>query len=180
MVIYMKNILLHTCCAPCAAGCVEMLLEQSLRPTLFFANSNLDTEEEFERRLDAVRQLAALYALPLAVAPYEHNAWRAAVAGLEKEPERGARCRVCFAFSLDIAARHCRDKGMDGFATSLTVSPHKSSPLLLSLGGAHAEFHPFDFKKKGGFLRGRAIARENNFYAQNFCGCEFSRARLKK
>ena len=51
----MKNkLLLHCCCAPCAGGCVghPVLAERELLPELlYFSNSNLDSAEEFERRL---------------------------------------------------------------------------------------------------------------------------------
>ncbi len=170
----MKTILLHCCCAPCAVGCVETLLEQGYAPTLFFANSNLAPAPEFDRRLDSVRQLAAIYRLRLVEAAYDHAAWRAAVAGLESEPERGARCPRCFDFSLALAAARCRELGLDVFATSLTVSPHKNSRLLLELGSRYERFAPFDFKKRDGFRRGRELARRYGFYVQNYCGCEFS------
>ena len=30
------------------------------------------------------------------------------------------------------------------------------------------------FKKQNGFKISRSIAKENNMYMQNYCGCEFS------
>ena len=51
--------ILHICCAPCGGGCVERLKkEDGAPPVLYYSNSNLDSAEEFERRLDSVRQLA--------------------------------------------------------------------------------------------------------------------------
>ena len=170
-----KTILLHVCCAPCAGGCVKTLLERQYRVILFFANSNLDTQEEFQRRLEAVRTLAQACQLELHVAPYQHQDWLCHVAGLEQEPERGARCPRCFSFSLTLAAQKCRELSCDAFTTSLTVSPHKDSRLLLQLGAEFENFAPFDFKKQDGFLRSRNLARKYNFYLQNYCGCEFSR-----
>jgi len=170
-----KTILLHVCCAPCAAGCVETLLERQYRVILFFANSNLDTQEEFQRRLEAVRTLAQVCQLELHAAPYQHQDWLRQVAGLEQEPERGARCPRCFSFSLAQAAHKCRELSCDEFSTSLTVSPHKDSRLLLRLGAEFENFAPFNFKKQDGFRRSRNLTRKYNFYLQNYCGCEFSR-----
>ena len=51
--------LLHTCCGPCASACVPRLRETDREVTLFFANSNIDTREEYERRLRAAEKLAA-------------------------------------------------------------------------------------------------------------------------
>jgi len=65
------------------------------------------------------------------------------------------------------------------FSTSLTVSPHKDSKVLLAIGATHDNFAPYDFKKKNGFLRSTIIARELNIYRQNYCGCEFSKASMK-
>ena len=44
------KILLHTCCGPCASACVPRLQAEGHEVTLFYANSNIDTAEEFERR----------------------------------------------------------------------------------------------------------------------------------
>ena len=82
-------LLLHVCCAPCAAGCVERLLETGREVRLYYSNSNITTKEEFERRLDSVERLAGIFGLALEVDPYDHDGWRGAVAGFESEPERG-------------------------------------------------------------------------------------------
>lgn len=171
----LKTILLHVCCAPCAVGCLETLQALSYRVILFFANSNIAPQEEFSLRLTAVRSLAEIYQLDLQVEPYDHLAWLEHIAGYEDEPERGARCPRCFAFSLAQAAAKCQELGCDEFATSLTVSPHKDSRLLLQIGGTFEHFAPYNFKKQDGFLRSRALTKEHGFYRQNYCGCEFSR-----
>lgn len=171
------SILLHCCCAPCAGGCVERLLERYGRGnvTLYFANSNLCDASEFEKRLDPVRRLAEMFGLPLEVDGYDHGEYLRRVAGLEGEKEGGRRCEKCFLLSLERSSLAAKRLGRAKFCTSLTVSPHKNSALLEKLGGAFDNFEFYDFKKKDGFLRGARIARENGFYRQKFCGCEFSR-----
>ncbi len=166
-------LLLHVCCAPCAAGCVERLLDAGRKVTLFYSNSNIGTAEEFERRLNSVRALARIFELELIVDPYDHAAWLRSVAGLEAEPERGGRCPVCFGFSLGRTAELALLRKM-AFTTTLTVSPHKSSRVIFEVGGRYSNFEPHDFKKKDGFKRSRELAREYGFYLQRFCGCEFS------
>ncbi len=172
-----KLLLLHVCCAPCAAGCVERLLGGGRRVRLFYSNSNIATAEEFERRLESVQKLASIYDLELEVDPYDHAAWLTQVAGFEAEPERGSRCPLCFGFSFGRTAARAAGLGA-AFATTLTVSPHKSSKLLLELGSRFPEFEPWDFKKRDGYKKGRDIARRHEFYFQDFCGCEFSRREL--
>ena len=140
---------------------------------LFYSNGNLATPEEFDRRLDSVKLLARHFEVELEVDPYDHAAYLAAVAGLEDEPERGARCAKCFAFNLGRTAQRAAELGLP-FATTLTVSPHKNSAAIFAAGGEYPNFEAIDFKKRDGFLRSNRIARELGFYRQNFCGCEFS------
>ncbi len=168
-----SDLILHSCCAPCAGGCVAFLLANERVPLLFFSNSNLCSKEEFDKRLASVKKLAGIYGLELLVDPYDHTAWLDAVKGLENEPEKGERCKKCFAFSLartaEIAHRYGR-----GFATTLTVSPHKNSAVIFEAAGEDELFEKIDFKKGGNYQVSCRIAAENEFYRQKFCGCEFS------
>ncbi|MBQ6351704.1 MAG: epoxyqueuosine reductase QueH [Lentisphaeria bacterium] len=170
------ELLLHICCAPCGGGCVERLLGEGRRVRLYYSNSNIATAEEFERRLASVRILARHFDVPLEVDAYDHPAYLAAVAGLEREPEHGARCAKCFAFNLGRAAERAEQLGVE-FSTTLTVSPHKNSRTIFAAGERFSRFAAIDFKKRDGFLRSNRIARELGFYRQDFCGCEFSRER---
>ncbi|MDR0933023.1 MAG: epoxyqueuosine reductase QueH [Victivallales bacterium] len=166
-------LLLHVCCAPCAAGCVERLLAAGREVRLYYSNSNINTVEEFERRLASVERLAGIFALKLEIDPYDHKAWAKAVAGYEPEPERGKRCTLCFARSLGQTARRAKELNAN-FATTLTVSPHKSSPVIFEVGRVYDNFEAWDFKKQDGFKHGRELAKQHGFYLQNFCGCEYS------
>ena len=177
-----KKLLLHTCCGPCASGCAGLLQENGRDFVLYFSNSNLCDEAEYEKRLTAARQLAESLGVELIADPYDHDAWLNAVAGFEAEPERGERCRYCFAFSLGRTAKLAAERGMN-FATSLTVSPHKSSKLIFEIGSEWNCFEPWDFKKKDGFKKSIENSKKLNLFRQDFCGCEFSqreRERMKK
>lgn len=170
-----KQILLHCCCAVCGSGCIERLQEAGWQVLLFFANSNIAPETEYLRRLDAMRQLAEITGLTLLEDHYDHAAWLNAVSGLENEPEKGARCPVCFGFSLERAARKAAELGIRHFTTSLTVSPLKNSRVIFQTGSRFPGFEAIDFKKKDGYLRSCRLAAEYGLYRQNYCGCEFSR-----
>ena len=151
-----KAIALHVCCGPCASACVPRLVADGREVTMVFANSNIDTAEEFERRrAAAVREVAV---------------------GLEGEPEHGARCERCFRYSLRKVAEFAAARGIGEFTTSLTVSPHKVSSQVFAAGREAGEgFAEIDFKKDGGFQRSVARSKELNLYRQSYCGCEFSR-----
>ncbi len=163
--------ILHICCAPCGGGCVERLKENGEETVLFYSNSNLNSQEEFERRLACVRQLAEAQQIKLAIDPYDHESWLRAVEGYENEPEQGERCRRCFNFSLSRTALFAEG---ENFCTTLTVSPRKRSKVIFEIGSEWNNFVPEDFKKRDGYRRSCEIARQSGFYRQNYCGCEFS------
>ncbi len=173
-----KKILLHACCAPCAVSCLERLRSLDYDTTLFFSNANLAPMEEWRRRLDAVRQLAQRVQVPLLEDETSHAEWLDAVRGFAREPEGGERCRRCFAYSLARTRDRARALAMEGFTTSLTVSPHKRSQVIFDVGRALAPDHflALDFKKNNGFLRSVERARQYGLYRQDYCGCEFSLA----
>lgn len=171
-----RKILLHVCCGPCASHGVRALQEE-YEVTLFFSNSNISPREEYERRLEAARKLATICGALLVEDGYDHDAWLAHVKRMEGEPEGGKRCELCFAFNLAQAARYAREHGFDLFTTSLTVSPHKSSPTILRAGEAEGPFLKMDFKKKDGFKHSVELSKAYDLYRQDYCGCEFSRTR---
>ena len=174
MMLKKKKILLHVCCAPCATACVERLLADDLDVSLYFSNSNINSEMEFEKRLSYVEKIAGIFDVGLEIDPYRHDDWLEYVRGLENEAEKGLRCTKCFEWSLRRTARKAADVGIECFATSLTVSPHKNSGVIFEAGNQHPGFESWDFKKKNGFLRSRELSEKFDLYRQNYCGCEFS------
>ena len=183
--------LLHTCCGPCASYCVPALKELGREVTMLFANSNIDTKEEFDKRLREAEKLAAVDGVKIVALPYDHAEWlREVAAGYEHEPEKGARCVRCFRYNLTKAAEYAKAHGFDEFTTSLTVSPHKVSPVIFHMGVVAAEnvtgakwwdsipqFICVDFKKGGGYDYSVKRAIELGLYRQDYCGCEFSKER---
>ena len=106
-------VLLHTCCGPCASACCPRLVRGGDRPVMFFSNSNIATEEEFEKRLEAARTLGKADGVEVVADVYDHEDWLEKVArGLEDEPERGARCAKCFRYSLERTARYAAEHGL--------------------------------------------------------------------
>jgi len=171
-----RRLLLHVCCGPCATASLERLKALG-EVTLFFSNANLYPPAEYARRLDAVRRLAAHCDCALVEDTCDHDAWRAWIAGLEDEPERGERCRRCFAYSLRRAAQYAAENGFSGLTTTLTISPHKRSADILAIGQSLSpEFLDIDFKTADGFRRSLELSREYGLYRQDYCGCEFSLA----
>ena len=120
---------------------------------------------------------------------YDMKEWFAAVRGLEREPERGRRCPLCFRFRLEKAFRYAREHGFDVVASTLSISPYKVTAQINEQGLALAreygvEFLPENFKKHDGFLIARRQAELFGVQHQDYCGCVFSKAekllRLRK
>ena len=169
--------LLHTCCGPCASACVPRLREEGHEVTMFYSNSNIDSAEEFEKRLAGARRLAEADAVELVADGYDHGDWlKNVAAGLEDAPERGERCAGCFRYNLARTAAYAAAHGYDAFATSLTVSPHKVSRVIFEA-SADKRFLKADFKKRDGFRASLERSAELGLYRQDYCGCEFSRPR---
>ena len=171
------NVLLHTCCAPCATHCILVLQELGHDVTMFYSNTNIAPRDEFLKRLDAVHALSDRLKIPVLLDEPDHDEWLDRVAkGFEQEPEKGRRCERCFNYSLSRTHETMLTRGFDRFTTSLTVSPHKHSPTLFSVGHAldTERFLAIDFKKNGGFQHSRQLAAVFGLYLQNYCGCEFS------
>ncbi|MBS7378375.1 MAG: epoxyqueuosine reductase QueH, partial [Sphaerochaetaceae bacterium] len=60
-----RTILVHVCCGPCATSSIERLLEEGWSPILFFSDSNIWPEEEFEKRYENLLIVAKRYSLPV-------------------------------------------------------------------------------------------------------------------
>ncbi|MBO4288174.1 MAG: epoxyqueuosine reductase QueH [Kiritimatiellae bacterium] len=171
------NVLLHTCCGPCASHCVWVLKTLGHKVTMFYSNANIWPPEEFARRREGVEKLARLTKTELIVDEPDNAAWEETVAkGFETEPERGARCARCFRFNLSRTRDAMNTLDFEAFTTSLTVSPYKPSPLILGIGRELGEgrFLEENFKKKNGYLHSLELSREYGLYRQQYCGCRYS------
>jgi predicted adenine nucleotide alpha hydrolase (AANH) superfamily ATPase len=146
--------------------------------SLFYANSNIDTKEEFDLRFENVNRLAEAEGVAVFSSPYDHEAWlREVASGYENEPEKGSRCARCFRFNLAQTAKYAKEHGFDAFTSSLTISPHKVSAMVFSAGNDVSEpcaFLEIDFKKKNGYLKSLQRTKELGLSRQSYCGCEFS------
>ncbi len=177
-----KSLLLHACCAPCASYCLTETAPR-VQVTAFFYNPNLDSAEEYEKRLSELRRLTAQTGWAQVMeCGYRSGDFAAVSAGFEAEKEGGARCERCFRLRLFETAKQAKAGGFDLFATTLTVSPMKNAALINRIGQEAAEAYgveylPTDFKKRGGFLRSVQLSGEYGLYRQNYCGCLFSRRR---
>jgi epoxyqueuosine reductase len=173
-------LLLHACCAPCAGGVLEALLDAAVAVTVWFDNSNIHPRSEYERRLDEMCRFARRLGVPLLCADYAPSTWLAAMKDLEDCPERGERCDHCFRWRLESSAGLAARLGISAFATTLGISRWKNLDQVNAAGRAAAVmqsgvfFLPINWRKGGGAQRMVEVARREGFYQQEYCGCRFS------
>ena len=176
------RLFLHSCCAPCSSYVLEYL-SQYFEITVFYFNPNIAPEEEYRKRVEEQRrlieQLPAVYPIQFEEGRYVPEEFYSRVRGLEKEPEGGARCRVCFELRLEEAARLASESGYDYYTTTLSISPLKNAQVLAQVAVEMGEkwgvrWLPSDFKKKEGYKRSIQLSKDYDLYRQNYCGCKFS------
>lgn len=176
-----SSVLLHACCAPCSSAIIECLLYNGIKPTIFYFNPNIYPREEYEiRKAESIRQASAL-SLQWIDGDYNHHQWLNQVAcSHENDPERGARCQLCFNFRL-IATAHCAQQlGIELFTTTLASSRWKNIDQINAAGAlaesivAGTTFWPQNWRKGGLSERRNTLLKEGKFYNQQYCGCEFS------
>ena len=177
----MQTILLHTCCAPCSAAIIEWLLAEGFHPTLFFYNPNIFPQSEYNLRKSELVRYAEVKGVEVIDGDYNHEKWLQDVSGYEHEPERGARCLLCFKIRLLATARLTHERNLGIFATSLSSSRWKNLDQINQAGRwAATQYSNIAFReknwRKGGLSERRTeLLNEYAFYNQQYCGCEFSR-----
>lgn len=177
------RLLLHACCAPCSAPILESLGAQGVDTTIFYFNPNIYPSDEYEKRRDEIVKYAGKLGVPLIEGGYDHDEWLAAVAGHENEPERGSRCLLCFKMRLLATARAAAKIGCDTIASTLSSSRWKSLAQIDEAGRFAVEnvgssnkvsYWAKNWRKGGLQQRRNELLKENGFYNQLYCGCEFS------
>jgi hypothetical protein len=220
-----KKVLLHCCCAPCSGAVVECMVQNGIKPALFFSNSNIVPYEEYVLRRSELERYARKFGLEVIDDEYDHQAWldfvlergipgqarndergarndergarndergvrndeggagtdeSQAGAGertLAEAPERGARCLNCFKFRLLRAAQYAAANGFNTLTTTLASSRWKSLEQVDEAGRwacGDVIWWNQNWRKGGLQPRRSEIIKEQCFYNQNYCGCEFS------
>lgn len=172
----MEKILLHICCAGCAGVCIERLQNDGFKVTGLFYNPNIHPEEEYIRRKHDLQTVAETYGIDIIEDVYDPAVWHQAVKGRESDPEGGERCGICFELRLRRVYEYAVDRGYKYFTTTLTVSPHKNSDCINTLGNSinGDRFLERNFKKRDGFVQSVRISEHLCLYRQNYCGCVHS------
>ena len=149
-----KKLLLHSCCGPCSSYVISYLTNY-FDITILYYNPNIYPYDEYLKRKELIK-------------------------GLEKEPERGKRCYVCYRMRMEKTASTAKDNGYDYFCTTLSVSPYKNALWINEIGRELEDKYKVkwlysDFKKKDGYKKSILLSQKYNLYRQNYCGCVYSK-----
>lgn len=148
--------------------------------TVFFYNPNIHPKEEYEIRKSENIRYARKKNIPFIDADYDCDQWFKRAKGLEREPERGKRCSVCFDMRFERAALYAVEHGFKVFTSSLGISRRKDMNQVNQSGIRAASHYPgllywtYNWRKKDGSQRKREIAKQERFYKQEYCGCTYS------
>ncbi len=176
-----KKLLLLSCCAPCSGGVLSQAARLGLDVTLLFYNPNIYPLSEYIKRRDEQKRACEHFGISFVELPYEPEEWENQIKGLEQEPERGKRCSVCFFMRLKKAARYAKENGFTEISAVLGVSRYKDLEQVNAAARAACESEGVAYNltnwRRGGLEEARrAVWKELQFYAQQYCGCRFSLA----
>lgn len=175
-----ERLLLHSCCAPCSGEVMEAIQASGIQYSIFFYNPNIHPKKEYEIRKGENIRFAEKNGVPFIDADYDTDNWFARAKGMEHEPEKGARCTMCFDMRFERAALYAHENGYTSLSSSLGISRMKDMDQINGAGARAASRYPgliywdYNWRKKGGSHRMVEISKRENFYQQEYCGCVYS------
>lgn len=124
-------------------------------------------------RLDTLRQLQELWRLDIEY--NDHYGLKEFIQRVVYDEEN--RCQYCYMMRLEETAKKAKEMGLDGFSTTLLVSPYQKFDKIIETGRIlqdkyNIEFVQEDFRP--GWKEGVGISRELGLYRQKYCGCIYS------
>ena len=172
------QLLLHVCCGPDAT--VPILdLKEKYDILAFWYDPNIHPRSEYEKRKQAFAQVCEIEGVRWIEWPYDVKEFFRRIRGFERTEERGEKCKKCYDFRLEYAAKVAKEHGIPFFTTTLAISPHKDLDCLFRIGEIHGNrsgvtFLPIPFRKQSWFERSVAYTEKHGIYRQSYCGCVFS------
>lgn len=175
-----QKVLLHSCCAPCSGDLMERLIDRGIELTIFFYNPNIHPKKEYEIRKNENIRFAEKMNIKFVDADYDVQDWFKRAKGMEHELERGIRCTMCFDMRFERTALYAFENGYNVITSSLGISRWKNMDQINDCGIRAAANYPgvsywtYNWRKHGGGAKMYEIAKRENFYKQEYCGCIYS------
>ena len=173
--------LVHICCSVDSHYFLKKLQTEYPDEKLigFFYDPNIHPYSEYYLRLLDVRRSCKMLGVELLEGEYDVEKWLSLVKGFEDEPEKGARCGICFDRRFEVSAQKAYDMGESSYTSTLLTSPKKSLEHLKVAGDALGEqfgvaFVAPDYRKASGTQEQNILAKEDALYRQDYCGCLYA------
>ncbi len=170
------KLLLHMCCGPCSCYPVKRLREEGIEPVGYFFNPNIHPYKEWEHRLETAKEFAAK--VNMEIHTDENYQLREFLRrALPAEAQPNGRCRMCYTWRLEQAARFAAENGFEAFTSTLFYSIYQQHELMKETAAFFAkkyqvQFYYEDFRP--GWQEGIDISHALELYRQPYCGCIFS------
>ena len=114
------KLLMHVCCAPCSAYCIDTLRAEGIEPTLFWYNPNIHPYIEYKTRRDCLKDYAKRVDAELIIKE-EYGLDEFCRNVVDDIP---GRCvNYCYPKRIGEVARYAADHDYEAFTTTLLVSP---------------------------------------------------------
>lgn len=179
------KLLLHACCGPCSTFPLTFLCPY-FDVTIYYANSNIYPESEYDRRLDELKKVLEYYKrdfgfdVGLIEPKYENEKFNVDLEPYRDLPEGMTRCFICYEKRMEECYKFASENGYDYFSTVMSISRQKNSDKLNEIGAKLEAKYPCtkyfysDYKKKNGAEIGRQLKLKYNLYQQQYCGCKYT------
>lgn len=178
---YKPSILIHSCCGPCSTFPLTFL-HKYFDITIYYNNSNIYPSSEYDKRLNELKGfIKNKYPdIKLVVPPYKNDEYNKFLDNFGDMPEGRERCFACYTKRMNEGFIYASENNFNYYTTVMSISRQKNSQKLNEIGSIlenkykTVKYFYSDFKKKDGNLVGNKIARENDMYRQEYCGCIYS------
>jgi predicted adenine nucleotide alpha hydrolase (AANH) superfamily ATPase len=159
---------------------MEAMLASGVEYTIFFYNPNIHPEREYLLRKEENIRFAEKHGVPFVDCDYDTDNWFARAKGMEWEPEKGARCTMCFDMRFERTALYAHEHGFPVMTSSLGISRWKDMNQINASGKRAVapyeglSYWDYNWRKGGGADRMVEISKREEFYQQEYCGCVYS------
>lgn len=176
------ELLIHICCGVCSVYPLQYL-RQYFKITIYFSNSNIYPYEEFERRLNALKEYLDYLNDPeikLIVDTYDNESYTDKISIYYNEPEGSKRCYLCYTLRMEETFKYAKKHNYEYCTTVMSISNRKNADWINEIGAKLEEkYQPVkylyaDFKKNDGITKNDQLNKQLNLYHQDYCGCIFS------
>ncbi len=141
----------------------------------FWYNPNIHPLPEYEQRLASLTRLKDLWGLDIEyIDEYGEDNFIREIG----DPDNN-RCSRCYAMRLEETAKAAKKMGLDGFTTSMLVSPYQKYDMITDIGEAIGKKHSIPFFAKDfreGYRGSIGLSRDLGLYRQKYCACLYSKA----